>query len=136
MLQQDGNISSSLIDYKFYCVQGEPLFCAVMYNRSLATHEYDVRLYDMEWNDISHMLAKNKLIGKKEVPIPMNFEAMKKFCREVCSQFVFVRMDFYECNGKLYFGEFTFTPAACTGGSLGPEASSMIAERMKNILFH
>lgn len=134
MLDQDGGFSTSLIDYKFYCVQGEPLFCAVMYNRNLVTHEYDVRLYDMDWHDISHLLAKNKHMGDCEVPRPVNFEAMKNFCREMCAPFAFVRMDFYECGGRLYFGEFTFTPAACTGGSLSAQASEMLAHRMKKIL--
>lgn len=131
-LHQDGNISESLIDYKFYCIYGEPQFCAVIFNRDIEHHKYEVRLYDMNWQDISHLLRKYSPTkrGLTEIPKPKTFEKMKSFCQEVCKEFPFVRMDFYETNGKLYFGEFTFTPAACTGGSLGKRACQILSDKI------
>lgn len=131
LLESGENESSSLVDYKFYCTYGEPQFCGVMFNRNIKSHTYNVRLYDNGWNDISHLLDENVNRGSHGISKPQNFEAMKEFCRKVCKEFPFVRMDFYECGGKLYFGEFTFTPAACTGGSLGKEACKILAEKIK-----
>lgn len=131
LLEQDGKESNSLIDYKFYCVNGQPVFCGVMYNRDIISHNYSVRLYDNDWNDISHLLDQKVNRGKHGISKPINFDAMKEFCRNVCKDFPFVRMDFYECNGRLYFGEFTFTPAACTGGSLGKEACKILADKIQ-----
>ncbi|MBD5195135.1 MAG: hypothetical protein HDS84_00050 [Bacteroidales bacterium] len=131
LLHQDNSQSSSLIDYKFYCVHGEPQFCGVMFNRDIATHRYNVRLYDNDWNDISGLLGKDVNKGDKGISKPVNFDKMKEFCRNVCKEFPFVRMDFYECDGKLYFGEFTFTPAACTGGSLSKDACDILSKKMK-----
>ena len=131
LLHQDGEISTSLIDYKFYCVQGKPLLCAVMYNRSVEFHRYDVRLYSNQWEDRSELLSSKAHKGSIEIPRPRNFDLMKRFCHNACSEFSFVRMDFYECNGKLYFGEFTFTPGACSGGAIGPVAGDIISEKIK-----
>ena len=133
LLCQDGSQSSSLIDYKFYCIYGEPQFCGVMYDRDITNRTYYVKLYDNDWKDITQFLAKTAHAGTRDVPRPHNFDAMKEFCRKVCKEFPFVRMDFYESSGKLYFGEFTFTPAACSGGSIGPEASKLLADQIPNI---
>lgn len=130
LLIQDGDLSSSLIDYKFYCINGDPKFCAVMYNRNNQDHNYKVNLYDTDWRDLSNLLSESANKGNKDIPIPKNFELMKSFCHKMCQEFSFVRMDFYECNGKLYFGEFTFTPAACTGGSLGKDACGILSKEI------
>ncbi|MDE7412467.1 MAG: hypothetical protein K2N05_01575 [Muribaculaceae bacterium] len=132
ILFQDGNLSSSMIDYKLYCTYGEPQFCAVMFNRDIECHKYDIRLYDNNWQNISHLLGKysHTNLGLTEIPRPKNFEKMKNFCRDLCKEFPFVRMDFYETDGKLYFGEFTFTPAACTGAPLGPVPCKILSDKI------
>ena len=113
LMKQDGNISSSLIDYKFYVFHGVPEVCAVFFDRSYSDNTSSYQLYDMQW--------KLKDVTKGHTPIdipkPVTFDRMLKFCHEMCSEFPFVRMDFYEIGGKLYFGEFTFTPCALTAAS-------------------
>lgn len=107
LLIQDGGLSSSLVDYKFYTFHGVPVACAIMFNRRYnlkGDMSYDTALYDANWNKINRETL--------DFPKPKTYNQMTKFCKEMCSQFPFVRMDFYEVNGKLYFGEFTFTPAA------------------------
>ena len=118
LLIQDGNLSSSLIDYKFYCFHGIPDVCGVFYDRSLDTHENGMTPYDMEWNKHEEWRREDILKPCKDIPKPLTFELMKQVCKDLASQFPFVRMDFYEVNGNLYFGEFTFTPAALTGGTV------------------
>lgn len=133
LLHQDGDISSTIIDYKLYCTHGEPQFCGVMYNRTISNHAYDINLYDSNWEDISTLIGiyPNVNIGTSTIPKPKNFDLMKEFCRDVCSEFPFVRMDFYECYGKLYFGEFTFTPGACFGRPLGLEAGKILSDKIR-----
>ena len=71
----------------------------------------------MEWNlRDEYRSEKMKDIPQKNIPIPKTFEKMKEACKILASEFPFVRMDYYGSEGKLYFGEFTFTPAALTGG--------------------
>ena len=45
------------------------------------------------------------------VPKPGLFDEMKKIAEELCQPFQFVRVDLYQANGKVYFGELTFFPA-------------------------
>lgn len=132
LLHQDGDFSSSLIDYKLYCTHGKNQFCAVMYNRTMSNHAYDINLYDNNWEDISGLIGSypNVNSGKGMIPRPHNFDLMKRFCKDVCSEFPFVRMDFYECYGNLYFGEFTFTPGACFGRPLGEKACKILSDNM------
>lgn len=117
LLTQDGNISSSLIDYKFFCFHGKPIACGVFYDRDMKTHRNGMTPYDMEWNKHEEWRKENLTTPFKDIPRPITFEQMKQACHDLASQFPFVRMDFYEVNGHLYFGEFTFTPAALCGGS-------------------
>ncbi|HBS03116.1 MAG TPA: hypothetical protein DEA63_04575, partial [Firmicutes bacterium] len=45
---------------------------------------------------------------------PKNWEEMVKMAEALCAPFPFVRCDLYDVNGKIYFGEMTFTPAKGT----------------------
>lgn len=131
LLEQDGDFSSSLVDYKFYTCSGNPIACGVMFNRSIKDHRYNVRMYDMLWKEHKEWLNEKADTGDGNIPIPVCFDQMKKMCKELCKEFPFVRLDFYEVKGKLYFGEFTFTPAALTGGSLSAKLCNLIGERIQ-----
>ncbi len=45
---------------------------------------------------------------------PSQWERMVKMAEDLCSPFPFVRCDLYQIDGKIYFGEMTFTPAKGT----------------------
>ena len=45
---------------------------------------------------------------------PQNFDEIIKIANDICQPFPFVRADFYDINGKIYFSEMTFTPAKGT----------------------
>ena len=119
LLENDCTWSSSLVDYKFYCFHGEPYCCAVFFNRDIVNHKRCAEIYDMEWCRHDEWINDNhKPEVTIDIPCPRCFNQMINACQDLSAEFPFVRMDFYEVNGYLYFGEFTFTPAAMTGGSL------------------
>lgn len=121
LLVQDGGISTSLVDYKFFCFKGIPFACGVFYDRNLEDHKNGVTPYDMEWKKHEEWRNNSILSKCKDIPCPKTFNLMKQACKDLASQFPFVRVDFYEVNGRLYFGEFTFTPSALNGGSFSVE---------------
>ena len=121
LLEQDGGISSSLIDYKFFCFHGKPISCGVFYDRSLKSHSNSMTPYDMDWIKHEEWRRQDLKMAFKNIPKPVTFDRMIQACQDLAAQFPFVRMDFYEVKGHLYFGEFTFTPAALTGGSFTQE---------------
>ena len=114
------SISSSLIDYKFYCIHGEPEVIICMYDRGNTTYgsnlEKDLsglkkNLFDLDWNPCPEFLSEGYGINiKNDIPKPTRFDEMKRICKILAKPFPFVRVDLYEVNGKVYFGEMTFTP--------------------------
>mgnify|MGYP002621725616 CR=1 FL=1 len=99
-----------LTDYKFMCFNGKPEYCLFYSDRST-----DCRLdyFDMDWKLTNFESSEHRNSDHPEKILqPENFELMKKLAAELCKDFAHVRVDFYEVEGKVYFGEMTFTPAA------------------------
>lgn len=105
--------SSDLIDYKFFCFNGIPKFCQVIRNRN--TKE-TIDFYDMDWNHMPFVglnpVAKN---GLNPVAMPKNLKKMISICEKLSEEFPFIRVDLYNVDGKIYFGELTFYPASGFG---------------------
>lgn len=105
--------TEKLVDYKFFCINGNPEFVQVCSNRKVESDSMSVEMsvYDMDWNKINALVGyKTHKIGKGEKK-PSQFEFMKDISKILSKDFKFVRVDLYELDGKVYFGELTFTPA-------------------------
>ena len=93
----------SIEDYKFFCFDGEPKIMFVATDRST-----DCRFdfFDMDFNhlDIQNIHPN----ADKPIQKPACFEEMKQVAAKLSAGMKTVRIDLYELNGKLYFGEFTF----------------------------
>lgn len=110
LLEQHSAYSSTLIDYKFYCFYGEPACVLVCYNRK--KHGTTSKIaYDMDFTPRLERMRHICQEGDK-IPAPASFHRMIEACRVLGRPFPFVRIDFYDIDGKAYFGEMTFTPAA------------------------
>ena len=97
-----------LLDYKFFCFDGKPLFVKVDFDRFT---EHKVNFYDMNWKLLELGERGLKKYNKK-ISKPNNFEQMVKIAQKLSEDFQFVRVDLYNVDGKIYFGELTFTPAS------------------------
>ena len=105
--EKDVNVKTeSLIDYKIWCLNGEPESVLVAYDRH-GMHAAKA-LYDLDWNNISSK-AFYVSSAEQDVPKPKNFDRMLEYARILSSGFPEVRVDFYNINGNIYFGEMTFT---------------------------
>lgn len=120
-LQEDFNvaISSSLIDYKFWCFHGEPYLIMVMHDRhnniigsegNANLSQMHTYIYDLDWNLRPEIISGVHLNDNPIViPKPKCFSEMINICRKLSNPFPQVRVDLYEVNNKIYFGELTFT---------------------------
>lgn len=106
--------TSELRDYKFFCFNGEPIYCQVISDRRTVE---TIDFYDMNWvhQSFTGLELPSKPFSKIPIPIPKTFEEMKKSAKILSKDIPFIRVDFYEINGKMYFGELTFYPAAGFG---------------------
>ena len=97
-----------LVDYKFFCFHGEPKYCQVETDRS---NNWFIDFFDMNWKHADFERPDHLNNDHPEdIQKPEHFELMKKLAAELCKDFIHVRVDFYEIEGKIYFGEMTFTP--------------------------
>lgn len=96
------NDSSKLLDYKFWCINGTPIY---MYCTIKGGDIYE-NFYDMDFNPVNISHGFRRRIP--ELPKPVNFSLMKEFAAKLSNNIPFVRVDFFEVNEQLYFGEFTF----------------------------
>lgn len=94
-----------LQDYKFLCFDGNPVFCWVDLGR-YSNHTRTV--FDMNWQ-LQPWTQANYGISKEPIPKPKNFNKMKEIATILSAGFSHVRVDLYNVNGQIYFGEMTFT---------------------------
>lgn len=97
--------SGDLKDYKFFCFDGKAEFIQLDSNR-FKSHTRD--LYDLEWNKLPVKLAYPNL--ERLAPKPEGLTQMIEVAEKLASDFNFVRVDLYNADGIIYFGELTFTP--------------------------
>lgn len=102
--------SGDLRDYKFLCFNGKVKYIWVDGERY---SEHKRNLYDLEWNLIDKKIGEGKIYPNIDYcPKPHNLNKMIEFATLLSKGFPFVRVDFFESNKQLYFGEMTFTSAS------------------------
>ena len=94
-----------LRDYKLLCFDGIPYYCWVDCDR-YTNHTRNV--YDMEWN-LMAWTQGNYHNSVETIKKPDNYDAMINIAKKLSQGFGHVRVDLYNVNGKIYFGEMTFT---------------------------
>ena len=109
---KDGN---AIEDYKIYCFNGKPLFCMVCIERNLGKPKY--YFMDRDWRLMRINPAGINAPDNFKIDKPACVEKMYMYAEKLSKPFKFVRTDFYDYNGKIIFGELTFTPAGCVDGN-------------------
>lgn len=105
------SFSDSLVDYKVWAFDGKPYSIWACYNRTRECAY--VAQYDLDWNyhpEYSRFTGHYR-DGGNVVPKPSTLSQMLEAASILSKGFPEVRVDFYEVNGKLYFGEMTFSSA-------------------------
>lgn len=95
-----------LKDYKFFCFNGEPKFLFVATDRGLEKEETKFDFFDLEWNHLP--FTNGHPNSKQKICKPQNFAVMIELSRKLSQGFPHVRVDLYNVNGRIYFGELTF----------------------------
>jgi len=97
----------TLIDYKFFCFNGEPKIMFVVIDRGKETK---CNFYDMKFNKLDIQQCYPNF--SKKIEKPKQFEKMIELCKILSKDIPHVRVDFYIINDKIYFGELTFFDSA------------------------
>lgn len=116
------------VDYKFSCFNGY-VDCVML---CLDRHINDVKFYffDKDWN-----LKRLNVRGKNApegftIPKPSCMDEMFEIAAKLSKDIPFVRVDLFECDGKVYFGEMTFYPDSGFDANLLPETDEHFGSLM------
>lgn len=99
--QKDG----TLCDYKILCFGGKPRYVVFDVDR-FTDHRRNI--YDLEWNDLR--VGSDCPCTDGPIPRPPRLEEMIEIARVLSADFPAVRVDLYEIDDRIFFGEMTFFP--------------------------
>jgi hypothetical protein len=107
-LENEDMPEAGIFDYKFFCFDGEPKCIGVDKNRYIG---HKRNFYDIHWMKLN-ITINNYPPMEEEMVIPPNFVEMLRITRLLAADFPFVRVDLYNLNGEIIFGELTFYPSS------------------------
>lgn len=111
LLKDNNPDSKSIVDYKIWCFDGKVFGTWVCFNREL--FHADTEWHDIDWNfrpewSVFDSSYKN---GGGKIERPRNYQEMLEIAAKLSKGFPEVRVDLYNIDGKIYFGEMTFSSA-------------------------
>ena len=123
--------SSSLIDYKVWCLNGKPYCIWCAWNRK--GHSADSGIYDTNWNYHPEWSVFSSTFkeGDTRLPKPQSLNKMLEVASKLSAGFPILRVDLYEVGGKVYFGELTFTSLGGFMDYLTPETLLEMGNKVK-----
>lgn len=104
---------NDLPDYKFFCFDGKPKYCQVIAGRN-TTETID--FFDFDWNHQPFHEPRVFPHANPQPQPPQHLTQMIGLARQLAVGKPFSRIDFYDVNGQVLFGEITFFPTSGMGG--------------------
>ena len=113
-------LGKDLVDYKFYCFNGYVDSVLVCIDRQIGDTKF--YFFDREWNLKRYNQRGKAAPADFTLPKPEGIDEMFGLAARLSEGIPFVRVDFYDVNGKVYFGELTFYPSGGFDSKRLPEA--------------
>lgn len=95
-----------LKDYKFFCFDGEVKLLFIASDRGSKTEETKFDFFDTDFNHLPFLNGHPN--ATKPIDRPKGFEKMKQIAARLSQGQPHLRVDLYDINGRIYFGELTF----------------------------
>lgn len=95
-----------IIDYKFFCFDGKVEYLYVISERNLGNNA-KLGIYDKNFHKLD-VSRKDEKIQTKPINRPKNYSKMVEYAEIISQDFPHARIDLYNINGKIIFGEITF----------------------------
>ena len=119
---------AELRDYKFFCFGGVAKCYKVDFDRFIA-HKANYFTVDGKQMKLGEKICPPDF--DKTISIPANIGKMKEFAEKLSEAQPFLRTDFYDVDGKVYFGELTFYPANGFGRFIDEENDKLLGSWIK-----
>lgn len=95
-----------LIDYKFFCFNGKVEYIYGIADRTLG-QAVGLGIFDSDFNLLPYKRVDENPLTRT-IKKPKNYELMVKCAEDLSKNFPHARIDLYNQNGEIYFGEITF----------------------------
>ena len=106
------DVKGGLRDYKFFCFNGEPKVFKIDFNRF---NNHKTNYFDIDGNLLPFGEADYPTIPDINIEVPQNLPEMVELARKIAVGLPFARIDLYNTNGKILFGEITLFPTSGFG---------------------
>ena len=113
--------------YKIFCFGGEPYIIQAIQNDKQPNESIDY--FDIGWDKLP--LRQNFPNSEHPLPAPKTLDKMLQYAGVMSTRHPFLRVDFYEVNGKMYFSEFTFFSDSGMQKFDPPEWDYILGDRIK-----
>ena len=132
-MEDYGQKTDDLADFKWYCFDGDPKYCQVIQDRNT---EETIDFYDTDWNHqdfvglhpVAGPIARS---ASHPFPCPNDLEIQILLAKKLSKGIPYARIDLYNIEGKTYFGEITFFPASGLGCFSPKEYDLILGELIK-----
>lgn len=114
-------------DYKFFCFNGQVKFFKVDFDR-FSSHR--ANYFAPDWSLLPFGEANLPPVPEKQILPPPNFDKMLEIAQTLSQPFKFIRVDLYNLDGKIYFGELTFYPASGMGSFTSKEWDRKVGDML------
>lgn len=114
-----------LRDYKFFCFGGVCKCMKVDFDRFIDHH---ANYYDSKGQLLNFGESICPPNPNKNIVLPQNRDIMIQLAEQLSKEIPFLRVDFYDVNGQIYFGELTFFPATGLGSFTNEEWDYILGE--------
>lgn len=127
-ISDHGNVP---MDYKIYCFNGIPDVILVCRDRfSKNTHRASYLFFDQNWKFLPLNKGDDEL-GEVDIAKPKNLDMMIEIAKKLSEDFLFARIDLYNIDGRIYFGEITLSPNSGFDPDIKYETDLMFGEKLK-----
>ena len=116
-------------DYKIHCAKGKPVYIQCCFERSEEDAGRRV-MYSTEWTNL-HFILNDSHYTEIEVPRPKHLDEMLHYAATLSAGLDYARVDFYDTDSRVYFGEITLTPMGGLLSYFSQEALDVMGEAIR-----
>ncbi len=121
-------LGKDIVDYKFYCFNGYADCVLLCIDRQIGDPKF--YFFNRDWQLLRYNKRGKAAPADFTLPKPENIGKLFDLASQLSKGFPFARMDFYDVNGKIYFGEYTFYPASGFDANRLPETDRYFGDKI------
>lgn len=123
----DGNFPT---DYKIHCANGKPVLIQCCFERNAGDAGRRV-IYDENWKNL-HYVVNDSHYSDEEFPEPKHLKEMLQDAAILSKGLKYARIDFYDTDERVIFGEVTLTPMGGWLSYFTQDALDLMGEQIRN----